>query len=95
MSKKGLSLADVTRIFGVDPRTVGVNHLGWFIVKEIGQNENCVGAKKGYLCVQSQDKTLNHWDTSVSARSNFIGNTNDLFDHENLNYYFRPLENGV
>lgn len=94
-AKKSLTPARIKKIFGVDPRCVGVSHLSWFLLKEPSAEDVAVGAKSKYLCVRTFDKAYGHFDEAAMSRTNFIGISNDMFETERTNYYFRPLENGL
>lgn len=85
----------VKKTFGVDPRRVGFAALAWQIIKEPSAEDIAVGAKSGYLVVRTMDKAFGRYDEKATWRTNFIGFTNDMFELERTNYYFRPLENGL
>lgn len=75
--------------FGVNPEDVGNRFRAWWIVKEIGGEEEDAGAKVGDLCVHTRDGGSNPIDVYAFKVGNCIGSSQDSFDETFRNYYYR------
>ncbi len=77
--------------FGFDPATVGCRHRGWWIVDEVGFEEECGNAQIGDLCVKARDGGSNPIDTNAFRVGKCVGSSTDGFDCTYRYYYYRPL----
>ncbi|MBE3589980.1 MAG: hypothetical protein IMW98_08540 [Firmicutes bacterium] len=92
MSEHVTSVEEVMARYGVDPRSIGLRHRGWWIVTEIEDEEEQAGAKIGDLCVKARDGGCNAPDPAAFRAPSFRGTACDSFDETYRYYYFAPLE---
>lgn len=77
--------------FGFDPATIGLRHRSWWIVEEPDDDDQEVGAEKGWLCVRARDGASNPVDWSATKWPNFVDSREDGFDCTYRYYWFKPL----
>jgi len=82
---------DIKNKFGLDPENIGLRHRGYWIVKEIEDEEENAGAEIGDLCIKARDGGYNSIDNNAFNYSNFRGTTQDFFDSTYRYYYYKPL----
>jgi hypothetical protein len=85
---------DIQKQFGVDPELIGNRPRGFWIVKELEEEEVNAGAQIGDLCVKTRDGGYNPIDNEALSYANFRGTSQDYFDLTYRYYYYKPLEGG-
>lgn len=84
--------AEIVARFGVDPTAVGNRPRGWWVVDDVGAEEEQAGAQVGYLCVKTRDGGSNPVCAASLKIPNCIGSAQDSFDCTYRYYYFSPRE---
>ena len=82
---------EVIKKFGVNPETVGNRPRGWWIVENIENEEEYVGAQLGDLCIKTRDGAPNSIDSDAFKVGNYIGSEEDGFDSTYRYYYYRAI----
>jgi hypothetical protein len=81
---------EIRRVFGFDPEKVGTRHVRFWLVQEVGVEEEKAGAQTGDLCVQTLDTGAVPQDLNAKSRTHFVGTSVNQNDRRIRYYYFRP-----
>ena len=81
---------EIRRVFGFDPARVGTRHVRFWLVQEVGVEEEKAGAQAGDLCVQTLDTGSVPQDLNAKSRTPFVGTSVNQNDRRIRYYYFRP-----
>lgn len=85
-----MDVKEATKIYGLNPETIGIRHRAWGIVQEIEDEENVAGAEIGDLVVRARDGNIP--DPTAFRAPNYRGTAQNGFDGTYRYYYFSPLK---
>jgi len=94
MNTEKMSIEEVKERFGVDPRMIGNRFRHWWIVDEVGEEEEIADAQIGDLCVKARDGGSNPIDQDAFKVGDCISSVEDEFDRTYRYYYYRALVAG-
>jgi hypothetical protein len=87
-----MTIEEIKACYGFDPRTVGLRHRGYWIVKEVKENEKQASVIVGDLCIAARDGGSNPCDAHAGGKGRYVGNITDDYDCTYRHYYYRPIE---
>lgn len=89
-----MDIKEAIKQFGFDPTSIGMRHRGWWIVDTVDSDEDILGIKKGYLCIEARDGASNEIDPDAFKQPNYVTSMEDWGDCTFRYYYYKPIAEG-